>query len=465
MSIAPFIAADEIRSQFSQALSVLYRQEVPAYGALVDLVARLNAQALQRQPDLRAGLEAAGELAGLGSARHGAIRLGTAAELSAMRRVFAVMGMFAVDYYDLSAAGVPVHATAFRPVDPAALDRNPLRMFCSLLRLDLIADTALREEAAILLSRRRIFSDQALTLTAQAEQAGGLTDTEAAAFVAAVLPTFRWQGRAVVNQAAYQRLLGAHRLLADIVCFPGPHINHLTLRTLDIDAVQSAMPAHGLAAKELVEGPPRRVCALLLRQTSFKAVPEPVRFVDDDGQPPVSHSARFGEVEQRGAALTPRGRRFYDRLLAQAQLATRDAQRAGGARAGQVLAQVFSAFPDDLTSLREQGLAYFRYRLSTVGEQAPPARWQGLGLSQAMAQGLVQADPQRYEDFLPVSAAGIFQSNLAGRQDSGPTTLSGQPARQAFEQALGCAVLDGFTLYAQAELASLQALPKGLQLD
>lgn len=214
-----------------------------------------------------------------------------------------------------------------------------------------------------------------------------------------------------------------------------------------------------------MEGPPRRACPLLLRQTSFQAAPEPVRFVDDDGQPPVSHSARFGEVEQRGAALTPRGRRCYDRLLAQAQVATRDAPRAGGAQATQVLAQVFSAFPDDLTSLREQGLAYFGYRLSTAGEQAQPARWQGLGLPQAIAQGLVQADPLRYEDFLPVSAAGIFRSNLAGRQGSEPSALRGQPAQQAFEQALGRAVLDGFTLYARAELATIPALPAGMQLD
>ena len=38
-----------------------------------------------------------------------------------LRRLFAVMGLYPVGYYDLSVAGVPVHSTAFRPVDEAAL--------------------------------------------------------------------------------------------------------------------------------------------------------------------------------------------------------------------------------------------------------------------------------------------------------------------------------------------------------
>jgi uncharacterized glyoxalase superfamily metalloenzyme YdcJ len=39
---------------------------------------------------------------------------------------------------------------------------------------------------------------------------------------------------------------------------------------------------------------------ILLRQTSFKALTEGVRFVGDDGAPG-HHTARFGEIEQRGA--------------------------------------------------------------------------------------------------------------------------------------------------------------------
>ena len=42
-----------------------------------------------------------------------------------------------VGYYDLSVAGVPVHSTAFRPIDVESLNRNPFRIVTSLLRLEL----------------------------------------------------------------------------------------------------------------------------------------------------------------------------------------------------------------------------------------------------------------------------------------------------------------------------------------
>ena len=84
------------------------------------------------------------------------------------------MGMYPVAYYDLSVAGVPVHSTAFRPIDGTALAANPFRVFTSLLRLELIEDPALREQAAQILARRRIFTDAALALVEQAERDGCL---------------------------------------------------------------------------------------------------------------------------------------------------------------------------------------------------------------------------------------------------------------------------------------------------
>lgn len=128
-----------------------------------------------------------------------------------------------------------------------------------------------------------------------------------------------------------------HRLIADVVCFPGCHINHLTPRTLDIDRVQSMMPECGIEPKILIEGPPRREVPILLRQTSFKALEEPVLFA---GEMRGTHTARFGEIEQRGVALTPKGRALYDELL----------NKAGTGKDNLThqlhLQEVFKAFPD-----------------------------------------------------------------------------------------------------------------------
>lgn len=143
----------------------MYREEVPAYGTLMELVARVNGETLSADATLKGRLEATDSLERISEERHGAIRLGTPAELSMMRRVFAVMGMYPVGYYDLSTAGVPVHSTAFRPVGDAALKHNPFRVFTSLLRLDLISDEALRAEAEAILKERRIFTSGAVELT------------------------------------------------------------------------------------------------------------------------------------------------------------------------------------------------------------------------------------------------------------------------------------------------------------
>lgn len=426
---------DDIRALFSSAMSEMYRREVPLYGALLDIVADVNAATLERTGAKLGD----GSTARIDAERHGAIRVGTAQELSILRRMFAVMGMVPVGYYDLSVAGIPVHSTAFRPTNPESLARNPFRMFTSLLRLELIEDAALRQQAQSILSQRNIFSDEALSLTEKYEAQGELSGEDAKRFVDTLMHSFRWHAQANVDAGTFQRLRDAHPLIADVVSFRGPHINHLTPRTLDIEAVQAEMPRRGIAAKAVIEGPPARKVPILLRQTSFKAIEEPVEFRQEDAWVAGSHTARFGEVEQRGVALTPKGRALYDTLLQKAR--TSEATST---------AEIFAAFPDDLDALRREALAFFRYEWTGEGDGPISG-----GLDQLVEQGRVRADPITYEDFLPVSAAGIFQSNLG---TDGAMALAAESAQAEFEAALGAAVHDEFALYAAEQQASIDAL-------
>ena len=350
------ISDDMIRAMFSTRLSALFKSEMPRYRAMTDLVARVNENALASQPKLATLHKSNGS--GLDIERHGAVRVGTASELALLRRLFAVMGMAPVGYYDLSVAGLPVHSTAFRPTTDAALQRCPFRVFVSLLRLDLIPEAELREEAAAILSRRKILTPRGLELLERSEWDGDFTEMDVREFVGEVIEMFRWRSAATVSIDVYRRLHRAHPLLADICCFAGPHINHLAAPTLDIDAVQRGLRSEGFAPKDVIEGPPRRRCPILLRQTSFKALAEPIEFPNGGED---LHSARFGEVEQRGAALTDKGRTLYDHLLAAASTAP------SGAAYEQELARQFEAFPDDDMTLWTEGLAYFRYKPSTDG--------------------------------------------------------------------------------------------------
>ncbi|CAY75876.1 Uncharacterized protein ydcJ [Erwinia pyrifoliae DSM 12163] len=441
-----FISADLIRDRFSKAMSAMYQAEVPQYGTLLQLVRKVNEQVLQERAGQLAAERGQQEADRLSVERHGAIRVGTAQELATLRQLFAVMGMSPVGYYDLSAAGVPVHATAFRPVTDRALQTNPFRVFTSLLRLELIDDAALRQRAGEILAQRDIFTPRLRELLALWQQQGGLKEEEADDFVRQALETFRWHQQASVDLNTYHALLAEHRLIADVVCFRGPHINHLTPRTLDIDRVQQLMPENGITPKETIEGPPARRCPILLRQTSFKALNEAIDFTD---QRQGMHSARFGEIEQRGVALTRKGRELYDRLLAEAA----KQKFTDNASYQQHLRTVFADFPDDADELRREQLAWYRYRRNPLMAAAP-----GQDLESLIASGAVVAEPITYEDFLPVSAAGIFQSNLGGDRHN---ASSGHASQAEFEQALGAPVMDAFSLYQQCQQESLDRL----QLD
>ncbi|WP_010172051.1 2-oxoadipate dioxygenase/decarboxylase HglS [Pseudomonas sp. PAMC 25886] len=453
MPTARPVSPDDIRKGFSKAMSDMYRDEVPLYGALMELVAETNARVLNTDTGLAHQLQRTGEIQRLDMERHGAIRLGTAEELATISRLFAVMGMQPVGYYDLTPAGVPVHSTAFRAVHESALQTSPFRVFTSLLRLELIENPELRAFAQSALAKRSIFTPRALELIQQAETDGGLDAAHAEEFIQQALETFRWHHTATVTAAQYQQLSDQHRLIADVVAFKGPHINHLTPRTLDIDQVQAAMPGKGITPKAVIEGPPRRQCPILLRQTSFKALDEAIAFTDAKG----SHSARFGEIEQRGVALTPKGRALYDQLLN----AARDElgafpNEANAGRYTELMEQHFQAFPDDHRQMREQELAYFRY---FVTEKGLAAQHKAATLDALIAAGHVDVEPLVYEDFLPVSAAGIFQSNLG---DAAQSHYAANANQAEFEKALGRQTIDELTLYGETQQRSIDECTRAL---
>ncbi|PLB48788.1 DUF1338 domain protein [Aspergillus steynii IBT 23096] len=415
--------------------------------------------------------------------RHGAIRLGTPFELRTIKRIFAILGMHPVGYYDLSIAGLPMHATCFRPTDVTSLERNPFRVFTTLLRPELLASHEARELSLSLLGQRKIFSHGLFDILDVAESQGGrLNARQAETFIPEALATFGWQSIAAATLDQYEILKAEHPILADIVCFQNAHINHLTPRTLDITAVQSAMKAAGMAAKSQIEGPPPRKCPILLRQTSFLALEEPVQLwqsklpgtgSDLNGDLQMfdpkatliqgSHKARFGEIEQRGAAVTPKGRDLYDKLLQQSRnVSVGLSPEEADART----IEVFQKYPDSWKDLRQQGLIYCQFRCIKPIHTTPAIdKEEGLILDQLISRGVVEAVPITYEDFLPLSAAGIFQSNLQTNTHSpgasvGPMySLSDQ---KGLGQALEGTVLNLDDWYADVQRQSLERVAKAL---
>ena len=409
----------QLRAEFAARMAAMYGREVPAYTTLVEVAAGVNSDVVACDP---VAAQRLGTIERVTAERHGAIRVGTPAELQAVSRVFAALGMYPVGFYDLREAArsaVPVVSTAFRPVAADELARNPFRMFTSLLvpedRRFFSADLQGRLEA--FLARRVLFPPELLALAEKAITGGGLAGEDAESFLKLATASFELSDEPV-DRAWYRELEAVSSVAADIGGVTSTHINHLTPRVLDIDELYRRMGQRGITMIDAIQGPPRWGGPdVLLRQTSFRALAEERRFREPDGT--VTSGAlrvRFGEVEARGIALTPAGRDRYEALQA---------------LPGDPVEVWRAGMPATEEGLFDAGLAYY-----TVGESGART-------------------PIVYEDFLPRSAAGIFQSNLTGEGARDDSAVGSRRDAGWLSDVLGVEVADPYALYQAQQDASL----------
>ena len=492
----------ELRAAFARDLAAMYGREVPAYETLVEVARAINAEVVGRDGG---DAERLGSVARVSAERHGAIRVGTPRELAQAARVFAAFGMHPVGFYDLRDAGpspaaarlagsravprpveglrltatsVPVVSTAFRPLDADELARNPFRVFTSMLVVDdpryFDADT--RAGLQAFLADRVLFPPELLALADRAAAEGGLPERDAEALLGRATAAFALSS-IPVDRAWYDHLDAISSVAADIGGGPTTHLNHLTPRVLDIDELQARMRSRGIEMIDEIQGPPAwEGPDVLLRQTSFRALAEDRVFRYPDGAVRTGAlRVRFGEVEQRGIALTPRGRALYDRMVAEA-----DARGGGPDGAREVWRR---HLPATERGLAEQGLAFFSYRIAEPVADAPrrardvvkatftapdvlnvdfTTQQRDVELRALVDAAVLVPEPIVYEDFLPRSAAGIFRSNLGGEgtRDEGRAAPEYDLARMA--GVLGVTVHDPMDLYTAQQDASLRAAARTL---
>jgi uncharacterized glyoxalase superfamily metalloenzyme YdcJ len=458
------VGSTELRAAFAWRLSAMYGTEVPAYNALVDVAQEVNREVMER---MRAGAERLGSIGRVTAERHGAIRVGTPAEMAQVARIFGAMGMYPVGYYDLREAArssLPVVSTAFRPVDEAELAANPFRVFTSML---VTGDRRffgedLERRLGAFLGARRLFPPRLLDLADRAEAEGGLEEAAAEEFLTLATQAFELS-REPVSRSWYAELERVSAVAADIGGVPSTHVNHLTPRVLDIDALYARMGERGIAMIDAIQGPPRWDGPdLLLRQTSFRALAEPRLFREDDGSVVRDDlRVRFGEVEARGIAVTPAGRALYDDLATELDQ-TLAGQPVSAAERNSVAAKLWEGrVPRTEAELIARDLAYFTFHV----QDARPGSTRPADLVTLLAEGWVTARPIVYEDFLPRSAAGIFQSNLTSDGSKDVTRAGADFGAEALAGVLGRPLHDPYGLYASIRAASLARVRDELGLD
>ncbi|MFF7468841.1 2-oxoadipate dioxygenase/decarboxylase family protein [Streptomyces sp. NPDC008092] len=453
----------QLRAAFAERLSEMYGREVPAYTTLVDVSREVNEDVLRARG---ADAERLGSIGRVTAERHGAIRVGTPRELHQVARVFGALGMHPVGFYDLreaAASAVPVVSTAFRPVDGGELARNPFRVFTSLLTPadPRFFDADLRARLETFLAARELFPPELLTLADRAAADGELPPDDAERFLRLAVQAFELSAEPV-DRAWYRTLEKVSAVAADIGGVRSTHINHLTPRVLDIDELYRRMTDRGIEMIDTIQGPPAwQGPDVLLRQTSFRALAEPRAMRTEDGS--VVGGAlrvRFGEVEARGIALTRAGRALYDELLG---LVDEQAARHPTTARDDIARAVWERhLPGSEAELAARGLAYFTYRAADdrpLDGRTPPT-----GIAELVRQGWVRAEPIVYEDFLPRSAAGIFQSNLGGEGTRDNSRQGAAHDADWLSGAIGREVLDPFALYEQQQNRSLARTARALGL-
>ncbi|GCB51352.1 VOC family protein [Streptomyces sp. NL15-2K] len=454
----------QLRAAFAARLSDMYGREVPAYTTLVDVSREVNQDVLRAQG---ADAERLGAISRVTAERHGAIRVGTPAELRQVARVFGALGMHPVGFYDLreaASSAVPVVSTAFRPVDGEELARSPFRVFTSMLTPadPRFFDDDLRSRLETFLAARELFPQELLALADRAEAERELPEDDAEGFLQLAVAAFELSNQPI-DKAWYETLERVSAVAADIGGVRSTHINHLTPRVLDIDELYRRMTERGVEMIDTIQGPPRwKGPDLLLRQTSFRALAEPRALRTPDGS--VLSGAlrvRFGEVEARGIAVTREGRALYDRLIALVD--QQAALRPGADRAELARALWAEHVPGTERELAAQGLAYFTY--SVAPDRPRDGSRPPTGINDLVEQGWVRAEPVVYEDFLPRSAAGIFQSNLSGEGSRDNEQEGAAYDSEWLSGAIDREVLDPFALYRRQQNNSLAQVARELQLD
>lgn len=454
----------QLRAEFARRLSTMYGTEVPAYNTLVDVSTQVNQAYLQEHG---ADAERLGSIDRVTAERHGAIRVGSEREMAQVARIFAAFGMYPVGFYDLrdaSKSAVPVVSTAFRPITADELARNPFRVFTSMLAVEdsRFFDEQLQAELAEFFSRRQLFGDELLDLADQAAAAGGLGDPQAVRLLELATAAFELSADPV-DHDWYRRLEAISAVASDIGGVGSTHINHLTPRVLDIDALYAGMEALGITMIDEIQGPPRwEGPDVLLRQTSFRALGEERLFRYPDGSVRKGElRVRFGEVEARGIALTPAGRDLYDRMvLAVDERLTEDPplDRQSAARA------VWEEnLPRTEMELAARGLAYFTFTANPDAAAGLPR--ESLTLAGLIGSGAAVPEPIVYEDFLPRSAAGIFQSNLTDEGSKNEAEQAADYDMARMSEIIGHPVHDPYELYQRQQDASVQALAEALGVD
>lgn len=298
-----------------------------------------------------------------------------------------------------------------------------------------------------------------------------LGEMDAPAFKQRALDAMNWLR--AVSDRDYMKLHFRHLSLDDIAAFNEQEISDEDINnwveTLIERLQQPDLELHKLnhsGFKDFTEGPSVDT-PILLRQDSYKALTEPVKFLQPDGSvKDAVHTARFGEIEQRFYATTLEGRKLYDACLNKAEgdrAQNPNLVKENFPAYQREYAAAFSPIPKTLSELIEQDLVFARFSATKAGIERAGTQTT-LDIKQLIKSGDVQFEGLRYEDFLPFSAAGIFASNLGQYGTQSKVEEKPVYTQETLEEIMGRPIVDPNVVYRGMQALSVLKTYEDLQL-
>ena len=320
----------------------------------------------------------------------------------------------------------------------------------------------LKEELAAFFDKRELFGEELLELSDRAAAGRGLAEREADRLLELATGAFELSSDPV-DHDWYRRLEAISAVASDIGGVTSTHINHLTPRVLDIDALYIGMESLGITMIDEIQGPPRWDGPdVLLRQTSFRALGEERLFRHADGSiKPGELRVRFGEVEARGIALTPAGRDLYDQMVAEVDNRLNESPEQNRQEVARAVWE--ESLPRTEAELAARGLAFFTF--AARPDKLSGAHNGPITLAELIASGAAVPQPIVYEDFLPRSAAGIFQSNLTDEGSKNEAEAAADYDIHRMTRIIGREVRDPYELYQAQQDAAVVELSAALGVE
>jgi uncharacterized glyoxalase superfamily metalloenzyme YdcJ len=434
-----FVKPSWIRTEIVRQILAMFERTMPIYEQMFAVARDINS---------RAGKS---EAQRLGKIMHGAIRCASNEELRDISDLFAVMGNYPVNYYDLREK-VSVESTAFRPSTAKEIEENGFRIFCSRLSLECIPAEQ-RAYVKDIIARRRLFSPELHELIDDHKRQGGLTPERAERFIAACVTLFTRPEEALISRTEYARLNSINKVACQVLVSNSLAFNHLTPSVASVPAAHEEMLRRGIKTIPVWQGPVGK--DVILRQTSCLAPPVKLKFPNGDGTfEEADYQETFVEFEERLQALTVKGREIFEAMfdVGKNRLTLKESDPGYAAHYYKVMREALSSFPSDLHELWKQGLAYFTFEVIEKPQSLPNATRSSV-IDELLEAGAIRLVPQQYEDFFGPAATNIFNSNI-GLEDVSNVGVAKPDSQKAFEAELGREVVNMYDYYSQIQEAS-----------